>query len=559
MSISKSQTEKIGSIFNGNKFVIPTYQRKYSWTEIERKALWIDVEESIQNDMNHFIGTLSFKQNEAEGLTVDTIYEIIDGQQRITTLFILLNVLIERIESEEIRNDQFIAFIGTKGNLKLKPLGIDGEFLSEVLFKFDTIDQKSIVKRSHKFMYDAKKEFKAYSNLLSEYEIEKRIKFIRDRIEVLVFNVEGQAQAVKMFSIINDRGLPLRILDKTKSILMLYSTLHLNEQLNKYINDQFEVIFDSYDDILVLKEELNILGRFEENTIFTHHYYSARKFFPETWNNRNSADTIFENLKDHCEGLKLKKSELESFIKGYLSDFSEFSKSYCELLKNVKSSTEKQQIFCKLEFTATLYPIIVRLLMQNKLDLALSFLETVEVRVYKTRGTNPIADAYWFASQLSEKDYSINEVQDALKNIVEKFMSDHVFRNYLDADIYGNGAVKYILAEYEGGNISLQKYSTLQIEHIFSSEPEFEVGSFEFEEDYGYEKNRFGNLILLEEKINKSIGNFAPINKVNGYLQSEIESTRNMAGIIQYGDFKKQDVDLRRNKLIEFCLSRFVI
>jgi len=559
MSISKSQTEKIGSIFNGNKFVIPTYQRKYSWTETERKALWMDVEESIQNDMNHFIGTLSFKQNESEGLSVDTVYEIIDGQQRITTLFILLNVLIERIADNEVRNAQFAAFIGTKENLKLKPLGIDGQFLARVLFDFDKLDPKMIEKRSHKFMYGAKREFKAYSNALSMLEIEKRIKFIRDRIEVLVFNVEAQAQAVKMFSIINDRGLPLRILDKTKSILMLYSTLHLDERLNEFINEQFEVVFDSYDDILILKDELNILGRFEENTIFTHHYYSSRRFFPQSWNNRNSADTVFENLKDHCEELKSQKADLENFIKGYLSDFKDFSLAYCDLLKSVKSSPDMLRIFCKLEFTATLYPVIVRLFMQDKLALTLSYLEAVEVRVYKTRGTNPIADAYWLASELADNDYSIEDIHNSLKNIVEKFMSDHAFRNYLDADIYGNGAVKYILAEHNGGTISMQKYASLQIEHIFSSEPEFEVESFGFEEDYDYEKNRFGNLMLLEEKINKSIGNFAPINKVNGYLQSEIESTRNMAGTIQLGDFKKQNVDSRRSELIAFCLSRFII
>jgi uncharacterized protein with ParB-like and HNH nuclease domain len=539
--------------------VIPTYQRKYSWTETERKALWMDVEESIQNDMNHFIGTLSFKQNESEGLSVDTVYEIIDGQQRITTLFILLNVLIERIADNEVRNAQFAAFIGTKENLKLKPLGIDGQFLARVLFDFDKLDPKMIEKRSHKFMYGAKREFKAYSNALSMLEIEKRIKFIRDRIEVLVFNVEAQAQAVKMFSIINDRGLPLRILDKTKSILMLYSTLHLDERLNEFINEQFEVVFDSYDDILILKDELNILGRFEENTIFTHHYYSSRRFFPQSWNNRNSADTVFENLKDHCEELKSQKADLENFIKGYLSDFKDFSLAYCDLLKSVKSSPDMLRIFCKLEFTATLYPVIVRLFMQDKLALTLSYLEAVEVRVYKTRGTNPIADAYWLASELADNDYSIEDIHNSLKNIVEKFMSDHAFRNYLDADIYGNGAVKYILAEHNGGTISMQKYASLQIEHIFSSEPEFEVESFGFEEDYDYEKNRFGNLMLLEEKINKSIGNFAPINKVNGYLQSEIESTRNMAGTIQLGDFKKQNVDSRRSELIAFCLSRFII
>ena len=83
MSITKSQTEKIGSIFNGNRFIIPTYQRKYSWTDTERKALWQDIEESIKDKMNHFVGTLSFKENKSIGLSTDTVYEIIDGQHRL--------------------------------------------------------------------------------------------------------------------------------------------------------------------------------------------------------------------------------------------------------------------------------------------------------------------------------------------------------------------------------------------------------------------------------------------------------------------------------------------
>lgn len=104
MSITKSQTEKIGSIFNGNRFVIPTYQRKYSWTDSERIALWQDIEESIKDNMNHFVGTLSFKENESLGLSTDTVYEIIDGQQRITTIFILLKVLIDKIADENTKD-----------------------------------------------------------------------------------------------------------------------------------------------------------------------------------------------------------------------------------------------------------------------------------------------------------------------------------------------------------------------------------------------------------------------------------------------------------------------
>jgi hypothetical protein len=557
MSITKSQTEKIGSIFNGNRFIIPTYQRKYSWTDNERKALWQDIEESIKDDMNHFVGTLSFKENRSVGLSTDTIYEIIDGQQRITTIFILLKVLIDKIADEKIKSTLLSSFIGAEGNLKLLPLGEDGDFLNKLLFQSSIIDETKINKRSQKFMFSAKRLFTAFANALSQQEIENRIIFIRDRLEVLVFNVESQAQAVKMFSIINDRGLPLRILDKTKSILMLYSTLHLKEALNDTINNDFEKIFDGYDDLLVTREKLGILGRLEENTIFTQHYYSSRRLFPSTWNNRDGADTIFNNLKNRCEALKEKPEELKAFMESYLNDFKSFAVSYSNLIKEVEVKDIYQKPFKFLEFTATLYPLIVRLYMQDKLDNVLDILEAVEVRVYKLRGTNPIADMYWLSSYVSEHTPKIDDIKDRLNYIGEKFVNNHVFSNYMDNAIYGNGAVKYILSEYNGDSLSYESYKDLQVEHIFSKEPNFDTTAYGFTEDYNYEKNRIGNLVLLEQSLNKGLGNLPPVSKVTGYLSSQITETRDLAGEIQKGNFSKINVDSRRKGIVDFCIDRF--
>lgn len=557
MSITKSQTEKIGSIFNGNRFIIPTYQRKYSWTDTERKDLWQDIEESIKDNMNHFLGTLSFKENKAVGLTTDTIYEIIDGQQRITTLFILLKVLIDKLQDQTVREGLQKAFIGSADNLKLRPLGADGDFLNKLLFEFDTIRVDAINKRSHKFMYSSLKLFSAFSNPLSQPEIEQRIIFIRDRMEVLVFNVENQAQAVKMFSIINDRGLPLRILDKTKSILMLYSTLHLNEIINDSINTSFEKIFDAYDDLLVWKDKLGILGRIEENTIFTQHYYSARRLFPRTWNNRDGAETIFDNLKIRCEELKDNPDELEKFMNDYMNDFEKFAVGYSNLVKDIEAKVIYHKPFRFLEFTATLYPLLVRLYIQNKLDDLLDILEAIEVRVYKLRGTNPIADVYWLSSYVAEKEPTVDEIRTHLSNFSEKFVNNHVLGTYLDGALYGNGAVKYILSEFSNDSFDIDTYKSFQIEHIFSKDPNFDASSYGFADDYDYEKNRIGNLGFLEQGLNGGLGNLPPINKVSGYLNSIVTETRNIAGEIQQGNFCKNNVDTRRKKIVDFCIDRF--
>lgn len=557
MSITKSQTEKIGSIFNGNRFLIPTYQRKYSWTDTERKDLWQDIEESIKDNMNHFIGTLSFKENQALGLTTDTVYEIIDGQQRITTLFVLLKVLIDKLQNQTVRESLQVAFIGSKDNLKLKPLGADGDFLNELLFDFDKIKADEISKRSQKFLYSAFKQFSAFANPLSQNEVEQRIIFIRDRMEVLVFNVVNQAQAVKMFSIINDRGLPLRILDKTKSILMLYSTLHLQEKLNDSINNSFEKIFDAYDDLLVMKDKLGVLGRIEENTIFTQHYYSARRLFPKTWNNRDGAETIFNNLKNRCEELKDNQLELEKFVNDYMGDFENFAEGYSRLLNDIETKISYHKPFRFLEFTATLYPLIVRLYMQKKLDSLINVLEAIEVRVYKLRGTNPIADVYWLSSYVAEKEPSVDEIRTYLTNFSEKFVNNHVMGTYLDGALYSNGAVKYILSEYSKGGYDIETYKNFQIEHIFSKEPNFDTASYGFADDYDYEKNRIGNLGLLEQGLNSGLGNLPPINKVSGYINSTVVETRHIAGEIQMGNYCKDNVDARRKKIIDFCIDRF--
>ncbi|MDR0375537.1 MAG: HNH endonuclease family protein, partial [Treponema sp.] len=194
-----------------------------------------------------------------------------------------------------------------------------------------------------------------------------------------------------------------------------------------------------------------------------------------------------------------------------------------------------------------------------KLDALIKLLETVEVRVYKLRGTNPIADIYWMSSEIAENNISVDDIRNRLTNFCEKFMNNHVFRTYLDGDIYRNGAVKYILSEYTNDNFDMTTYRDLTVEHIFSEDPNYDPSSYGFDEDYDYEKNRVGNLTLLEQRINKGIGNDPPKNKITAYIKSIVKDTLNIAGEIQNGKFSKENVDNRRKNIIDFCIKRFKI
>ena len=98
----KSIGELFGSnLMQGKKFIVPEYQREYSWKALEQcDTLWEDITDhfSSQNPDNtddYFLGTIVYYKN------TDGNLEIIDGQQRVTSLFLLLRAVYKKLECVE--------------------------------------------------------------------------------------------------------------------------------------------------------------------------------------------------------------------------------------------------------------------------------------------------------------------------------------------------------------------------------------------------------------------------------------------------------------------------
>lgn len=114
--IFKSDESNLFDIFNtGKKFLVPDYQRKYAWTKNQLDQLWEDFkknhESCYDNNMNlkniseqrpHFLGAIVLTILENEN------YEIIDGQQRLTTICIFMKVLLEISERITDANEKYI-------------------------------------------------------------------------------------------------------------------------------------------------------------------------------------------------------------------------------------------------------------------------------------------------------------------------------------------------------------------------------------------------------------------------------------------------------------------
>ncbi len=566
MSFQPSRTETIKTLFHGNRFVIPSYQRKYSWSFDQRKALWDDIVENL--DMSHFIGTLCFQKNDGfDDDVINDTYDVIDGQQRITTLYILMNVLISYLESSKKEAYKEL-FIGTLEKPKLMPLGGDEEFMKKVIFDYKSINISNVAIRSQKQIYAAKRDFISLVENLEQNKVSQLIEYVSKEIEILIFNVKDQAQAVKMFTVINDRGLPLSNLDKTKSALMMYSTIYLDCELNDNINETFGKIFDLLDNVLYKKEQLQIFRTLDdtlfENTFFTHHYYSCRHLFSD-WDYKLGAASIFKHIKRKCEQEKTNDDNLHNFILEYLRDFYLFSRSYSELFDKIYSNEQYAVLFQYMEFSATLFPLIVRLNQQGKLDGALKQLELAEIRVYKLKNTNPRRNMYLFASEINEHDtYSEKRINASLNEFVTNFLNDYQFENYLKEGIDSKiPMVRYVYFLYNreknGQDLNLETYRNLQVEHIFSTSPNYDTSNYGFEiiEVYNENIRLLGNLTILERGLNSKVSNISPTDKVDGYQESKIQLNSQL--MAKLSEFDSDMLKERNKKMIVFMKERFAL
>jgi uncharacterized protein with ParB-like and HNH nuclease domain len=215
-------------------FVIPEYQRPYAWSDDEVITLFDDIwsfsiERSQGIAKTYFLGSIvSFENEHGEK-------EIIDGQQRITSLFLLLRAVYSKLESEENKTDEVINFM-----TKIQPaLWLEDELTGKVdktkiLLRSEVAtdhgnDILRQILESGKASKDAKDNYSRNFNKFVElYEDKAKnsgmnlFQFINALLNysiLLPISADTQDTALTIFSTLNNRGLPLSDADIFKSLL----------------------------------------------------------------------------------------------------------------------------------------------------------------------------------------------------------------------------------------------------------------------------------------------------------------------------------------------------
>ena len=274
---------------------IPDYQRTYSWDIKNAKILFND----LQNNEEYFLGLFLLEEKEQEG---NKKYALIDGQQRFTTLFMLLLVLQKSCPDEAIFSEgtlvkDFIYSESLNNTLRLAlQEGQNRDFFKQIC-KGNYEDAKNIVikYRSQKNIKDVICFF--YEQIKQE-NFNKRVllKIMKNLSEskILIHSAANTGSAMQIFELLNDRGKSLTQLEALKSFIMhrVYIEAGNNPQT---VESSLDEVKKSFSEIY---QCLNVIDgkssrNFHEDDILRYHYIAF-----ENWDSQNDHRNVKDNLKD---------------------------------------------------------------------------------------------------------------------------------------------------------------------------------------------------------------------------------------------------------------------
>jgi len=559
---------RVRDLFNGRFFYIPKYQRGYAWELEQVRELFEDILEAMESNSNHYLGTIILSKI-SEGKNK---FFIVDGQQRITTLMLIINDLIHRFENSD-KEYYYRFYISENKCFRLTPLGKDKEFFFSLLNR----NPKEPATKSQRLLKKAYDEINQILNNLSTIYSIDYIDLLKaiEELEILQFIEESEGDAIRIFQTVNDRGKPLSNMEKAKSLLIYFSNRYLNKKYDSKINDLFGEIFECFDEIKSIADEVDITliknVDFTEDNIMRYHFVT---FSNEDFN--ATSQYVLKFLKRKLNEYRNDKLQLDQFILSYTSTLNEFFKSLKNIVERCKTDKLYFETFSILGLSATLYPILVTLenkgLLNKKINIQnwenytfFEMIRNIDIRVYKTRGTDPRADILRYTYEISNNDNITDiEIANWLDWFNRRWMSSQEFSAKLNTEIYGNAALPYLFLkyceylekkEYSLDELKLIKTKSPTIEHILSQHPNFSVTAYGFkdEEEYAEYEHMLGNLTILEKKLNSAARDKTPIEKAAIYENSVFKMSKEISSYISIsGKFAKNDILNITQKLSSF-------
>ena len=569
MSKTNQSNLKLPELFANTAFRIPRYQRGYAWGEKQWSDLWDDIMEIEKNSegelRRHYTGTIALKEIPQKDIPEEELwlkskgtsfYDVVDGQQRLTTIIILLYEIIraydDQYPEEQEKLQEKYLFERKKGTgykvylFSYKKEDQNRQFLLNKIYEDDT----EILPTTYRNVYtnNLQKAQVFFREKVGTLSVEERIDLLDRMQNALVFDtkyIDDELSVQAVFETMNNRGKQLTILEKLKNRL-LFLTAKLNNDvgeiaiLSNKINDAWRNIYDYLGK--------NPEGLLDEDEFLSAHLSVYRKPADYTFSEALAEQKVFEMFCNRAQNFLLdytrgqgddaKHEDAVDYnkIEDYVLDISRFVEFW---YKAINSGDLRIQKILYLNSSKEMKILLAELLRNGNVDDCISLISKVVFR--DSIPGLEILDERTFANRAREihmGELSIQEFKGELEDKLGiKCNTEAVINQFNGLFSYVRSnkgfhrwwGLKFFLMEYENylqltkyreelPHVQWSNYYEINIEHImpqnYDAKWKAEMDAYLNDKDLdssGVEMaekiliNTLGNLTILKDKKNSSL------------------------------------------------------
>lgn len=548
----------LSKIFSADfEYHIPGYQRPYAWTEEETGILFDDLYEFFQTEAvdNYFLGSIVLIKDENKPYA-----DVIDGQQRLTTLSILFSVMANSFHTEAYRNN-CKKYLQEEGNIlegiaaqpRIFLRDWDQDFFSkyiqdiqlDALVQIDPVTLDTEAKRHiQKNCTVLREKFSEVFN--DENDLLKFTQFILTRCFLVVVSTPNQESAFRVFSVMNSRGLDLLPTDIIKSMT-----------IGKLPKDEEQKYTEKWEKLE------NLTGRDGFNEVFTH----TRTIFVK--------ERPKKNLLDEFKEYVIKQTSPKSLVDEYLIPYTEayVCLKNCDF-SSTQNAEEINELLLWLNKTNNhdWMPPAIKFLTDHKNDSVyiLWFIRKLErlasYLLVTAKDVNQRMERYkWILVEMESRPD--NNLTAPLENIELTDWEKQQFIDALNGEIYSMTAKRrnYIIQRLDsflsdGGATYNTKLFT--IEHVLPQHPSADSEWMKLWPDTQTQRfwlNKIANLVPLTRQRNSAAQNYDFNTKKIKYFQSKngTSSYTLTTQVINIAAWTPEVVEARQKDLEEIFISKW--
>lgn len=540
-------------------FIIPDYQRSYSWEKKHRQALFNDIEtlyKKLQSssDASHFMSTLVCLKKEEERIrtTVYHKYDVVDGQQRLTTLIILLKCIALKMDKKDSDYADLTKILVKQDN-NTTPILLMNHDERQIFYKFIKEGKKPNAKnvnlqKSDALIYEAIVDCTAFvEDWCQKKELSELFALLKNNLYFVFHAIENESMVYKIFEVLNSRGLAVEWLDRLKCAML--GILFEKGATVTEIDAMHKTWSNIYQDMGVNKNYGTMAMR----------YLAASK---GNYSRIRSEEDCMNELLCLCNDI---------------SETLEIAANISDLINDIKNLEEKyfNSILMELQYPRFLALCIEKsqFLPQEKENL----FEAWEKSTFKIFGLErrdsrfKVGDFTNLGQDIYKNEISYEDALTQIKNLSADCNIDKDVDELLRTDIYNEWAsgFKYLMykreqylanhnknriAKVTWKNIWLEN-DTDSIEHILPQYSRNAVDELRKAKKDKIFVHRLGNLLILDINKNKSLQNTPPDIKAASYNDLYIE--KEVAEIIRNQGWNKKAIENREKALKEWILEEW--